>query len=85
MSEQTMAALEKAICEHLADEGQGDITTAWTLVTSSTSMTDHGGNVWTETPEGQPHYATLGLLEAANIMHRGQVYALMTAAELEDE
>lgn len=84
MSAATKAVLEAAIQDHLAEEGQGDITTAWVLVSASTTMQkDDGGSVWVETPDGQQRYATLGLLESGQVLHRGFVYAVMTQQQIE--
>lgn len=85
MSAETMAILEEAIQAHLADEGQGGITTAWVLVSSSTSG-DVGdeGTVWMENPTNQQRYVTIGLLEAASVLTRGFVYAVMVKNQIED-
>ena len=76
MSSETLSKLEKAIQEHTADEGNGDLTAAWALVTGGLSLTsEDDGQVWTEAPMTQPDYVTIGLLEGAQIMLRAGVYA----------
>jgi len=87
MSDQTKRALDEAIRAHLADEGQGDVTTAWLLVSGSldSSNIEDDGTVWMESPDGQPRYVSLGLIEAASIFHHGFVYSVMTKNELDDD
>lgn len=85
MSAATKANVDSAIREHLADEGQGDVLTAWVLVSSSTTLADDdAGTIWIESPDGQQRFATLGLLESGKIMTRGYVYAAMTKDLMED-
>lgn len=65
MSEQTRAALDAA---HVADEYDGDMVTAWVIVTETTSigMLDAGeGSMVIETRDLQSTYLTQGLLHAA--------------------
>ncbi len=87
MSEESKRALDEAIRTHLADEGQGDVTTAWLLISGSLTAADPDdeGKVWMEQADGQPRYVSLGLLEAGAIFHRGFVYSVMTKNELEGD
>lgn len=83
MSDATLAALERAIQEHTKDEGNGDLTAAWVLVTGAVGMGEGAGDtVWYETPDSQPSYVTAGLMEGAQILNRAQVYAAAVAGEL---
>lgn len=68
MSEQTRAALDDAIAAHVAEEYDGDMVTAWVIVTETTSigMLDAGeGSMVIETRDMQSTYLTQGLLHAA--------------------
>lgn len=87
MSDQTKRVLDEAIRAHLADEGQGDVTTAWLLVAGALHSSDPAdeGTVWMEQPDGQPRYVSIGLLEAGSIFHRGFVYSVMTRNEIEGD
>lgn len=86
MSAQTMAKLEEAIREHLADEGQGGITTAWVVVSNSTDGGEGDeGSVWIENMPHQQRFVTMGLLEAGAALTRGFVYSTMTRNAIEDD
>lgn len=86
MSHDTKAALDAAIQAHLADEGHGDVTTAWLLISNSTDLAGNGeGMIWLEYPDGQPTYIRLGLVEAATVLTRGFVYASMVKNQAEDD
>lgn len=86
MSEQTKAALEAAIQEHVASENAGEYTAAWVLVTGGVQMAGNDTNtVWIENPENQANYVSLGLLDAGNILLRGFTYAVMTKHQIEEE
>ena len=86
MSAATMARLEDAIREHLADEGQGGITTAWVIVSNSTDGSEGDeGSVWIENMPHQQRFVTMGLLEAGGVLTRGYVYAVMNRNEMEDD
>lgn len=81
-----MQALDEAIRAHIADEGQGDFTAAWALVTSGINAADdRDDTVWIECPQHQPRYATIGLLEAGSIMYRGFTYAVMTKHQIDGD
>jgi hypothetical protein len=86
MSAETMSRLEDAIREHLADEGQGGITTAWVVVSNSTDGGEGDeGSVWIEDMPHQQRFVTMGLLESGAVMTRGFVYAAMIRSELDEE
>lgn len=86
MSAQTMAKLEDAIREHLADEGQGGITTAWVIVSNSTNGGEGDeGSVWIESMPHQQRFVTMGLLEAGAVLTRGFVYAVMNRNQMEED
>lgn len=68
MSESTKAALDQAIAAHVADEYDGDMVTAWVIVTETTSieMLDEGiGSMVIASKDMQSNYLTEGLLHAA--------------------
>ena len=68
MSEVTKAALDAALTAHVADEYEGDMVTAWVIVTETTSldMLDAGeGSMVIETRDMQSNYLTTGLLHSA--------------------
>lgn len=75
VSEQTKQALDTAIATHVADEYDGDMVTAWVVVTETTSidMLDAGeGSMVIETRDMQSNYLTDGLLHSALMIgHRG--------------
>lgn len=68
MSDTTKAALDAAIAAHVADEYEGDMVTAWVIVTETTTlgMLDEGeGSMVVEARDMQSNYLTQGLLHAA--------------------
>lgn len=68
MSADTLAVLNEAISAHVADEYEGDMVTAWVIVTETTSidMLDAGeGSMVIEARDLQSTYLTQGLLYAA--------------------
>ena len=65
MSEQTKTALEAAIAAHIADECDGDHSTAWVVVTDTTSLDDIDtgrSSMYICTKEMQSMYTSDGLL-----------------------
>jgi hypothetical protein len=65
MSEQTKAALERALTEHIADETTGGIITDWAAVIAVTDFEDIGTGrtrYWCEGGTNQPIHVTAGLL-----------------------
>lgn len=68
MSDVTKAALDAAIAAHVADEYDGDMVTAWVVVTETTTlgMLDEGeGSMVIEARDMQSNYLTTGLLYSA--------------------
>ena len=68
MSADTKAALDAAITAHVADEYDGDMVTAWVIVTETTTldMLDEGeGAMVIEARDMQSSYLTTGLLHTA--------------------
>lgn len=65
VSAETKAALETALQNHIADEGDGAILTDWAMVCALTSMDDIGSGrtrYFCEGNTGQPVHVTVGLL-----------------------
>lgn len=68
LCEATKTALDAAIAAHVADEYDGDMVTAWVVVTETTTigMLDAGeGAMVIESREMQSSYLTTGLLYSA--------------------
>ena len=68
MSDATKAALDAAITAHVADEYDGDMVTAWVIVTETTTldMLDEGeGAMVIEARDMQSSYLTQGLIYSA--------------------
>lgn len=68
MSDTTKTALDAAIAAHVADEYDGDMVTAWVVITETTTleMLDSGdGSMVIETRDMQSSYLTTGLLHTA--------------------
>ena len=74
MSADTLASLEGAIAEHIADEYDGDMVTAWVVVTETTSISMLNAGVGSMVIEPRPmqsNYLTQGLLHAALTVSSG--------------
>lgn len=72
MSDNTKAALERAIAEHIADETDGSIVTGWVLYVSDTSielLDEQMTGYFAEQPDDQALHVTVGLLDLARIRY----------------
>lgn len=68
MSEATKAALDAAISAHVADEYDGDMVTAWVIVTETTTLdalSEGVGAMVIASRDMQSNYLTCGLLHSA--------------------
>lgn len=64
MSDQTSAAVDTAISQHIADTFPGFYTEGWVIVAVSSTLDDpRGKNYRILTPDGQPFHADMGLLD----------------------
>lgn len=68
MSDQTKAALDKALADHVADTGDGAIVTDWALIAATTSVENIGTGTTRYLLEGnnnQPVHVMTGLFRYA--------------------
>ena len=69
MSDQTKAALDKALADHVADIGDGAIVTDWALIAATTSVENIGTGTTRYLLEGndnQPVHVMTGLSRYAS-------------------
>lgn len=75
MSDTTRATLDAAIAAHVADEYDGDMVTAWVVVTETTSidlLDNNEGSMVVEQRSLQSTYLTTGLLHSALNASQGE-------------
>lgn len=69
MSDQTKAALDKALADHVAEIGDGAILTDWALIAATTSVENIGTGTTRYLLEGnnnQPIHVMTGLFQYAS-------------------
>lgn len=82
MSEATAQAVEDALRSHFQDEAPGSLLSAWSVVAATVGGGDSDGSLSFLSPDAQPQYVTLGLMDAARITTKAVVYAEQVAEEL---
>jgi len=77
MTAATKAALDTALADHFADAWDGAMLTGWVIQMAGVNAEDIGvggqTSYYREVADGQPSHVTLGLLEYATTMFRGDL------------